>query len=80
MLVVAYMAIFKCVGLFIYFYFHIFKDSASLFFWFTEKHAERDHVKRGSEKKQPSRILKYMKIKIYEESYTLEDGHVDRNM
>jgi hypothetical protein len=45
------------------------------------KHALCDHVKKGSEpKKQRSRILKYMKINIYEESYTLEDGHVGRNM
>jgi hypothetical protein len=30
----AYMAIFKCVRFFIYIYFRMFKDSASLFVWF----------------------------------------------
>jgi hypothetical protein len=44
-----------------------------------KKLAECDHVKKKAEK-QRSRILKYMKVKIYEESYTHEDGHVGRNM
>jgi hypothetical protein len=41
------------------------------------KRAECDHVKKGSKKKQRSRILQAYENKIY---YTLEDGHVGRNM
>jgi hypothetical protein len=41
------------------------------------KHAECDHAKKKRQRtKKGSRILKHMKIKICEESYTLEDGHV----
>jgi hypothetical protein len=42
------------------------------------KHAECDHVKKKMQKeKQGSRILQAYENKI---SYTLEDGHVSRNM
>jgi hypothetical protein len=41
------------------------------------KHAECDHVKKKGGKNQRSRILQVYENKI---SYTLEDGHVGRNM
>jgi hypothetical protein len=40
------------------------------------KHAECDHLKKG-EKSSEAESFRHMKIKI---SYTLEDGHVGRNM
>jgi hypothetical protein len=49
-----------------------------------EKHAECDHVKKGSEQKKKKKksseaeSFKHMKINILH--YTPEDGHVDRNM
>jgi hypothetical protein len=41
------------------------------------KHAEFDHVKKKAEKKHRSRILQAYENKT---SYTLEDGHVGRNI